>query len=380
MTRTAVACALGSAAVFAISACGGAGRKSVYVNYASLRQAAAVISHHCAPDLPSSNSNGLLWLAGDSRPLVYYASPAGDPPDKVLTTRGPATSPWGLLWPCDPPVVIRYPNTHTASRSSTALLTVLAAKPGRRQTIHLGRIRLANPENWNSLSGYANGLIAPNGRIIFFGGTEIRYADGPEFSVHGLPAGRQIGALVVSPRNPFVFLAVAAKGEPGDQPCAAGVYRITRTTSVKLRSYDSCVDGLTVLWSPDGRRIAWFVSPGGNTPRLSVSDASGRHLRRLVGRPIWGGVWSPDSTSIAYGYIGRHPHGGGHWTSVVNVSTRRSRFVGSGFPLAWSPDGKELALIRQSTVVPQPPGSIVALPAAGGRARLLFTIPAAPTG
>jgi hypothetical protein len=54
--------------------------------------------------------------------------------------------------------------------------------------------------------------------------------------------------------------------------------------------------------------------------------------------------------------------------------------VAKGDPLAWSPDGKELALFRQRMVIPPPPGSIVAVPAAGGRARLLFRVPAAPSG
>jgi hypothetical protein len=327
------------------------------------------------PVVTSADSNGLLWLAGGPRPLAYYASSDGDPPDEVLSTRGPARRPWGLLWPCRPPVVIHYPRTHTASRSSKALLTVLATKPSKRKTITLGQIRLANPENWNSLSGYANGLIAPSGKIIFFSGTKIRYAGGPEFSVHGLPEGWQIGSLVVSPRNPFVFLAVAAaNGKVGSPPCSAGVFRITRTTSVRLRSYNSCGDGLTVQWSPDGEHIAWFISPGGNAARLSISDALGRRLQRLVARPILNGVWSPDSTSIAYGYGGDNRR-----TAVVDVSTGASHAVGKGYPLAWSPDGKELALFRQSPVIPQPPGTVVAVPATGGRARLLFKVPAAPT-
>lgn len=157
-------------------------------------------------------------------------------------------------------------------------------------------------------------------------------------------------------------------------PCSAGVFRITRTTSVRLRSYNSCRDGLTVQWSPDGEHIAWFISPGGNAARLSISDALGRRLQRLVARPILNGVWSPDSTSIAYGYGGDNRR-----TAVVDVSTGASHAVGKGYPLAWSPDGKELALFRQSPVIPQPPGTIVAVPATGGRARLLFKVPAAPT-
>lgn len=371
-----LACAL-AAAMIALPACGSSASRSVSVRYASLVKAAAVISHHCTRVVTSADSNGLLWLSGGSRPRVYYASPEADPPEKVLSTRGSTLRPWGLLWPCRPPVVIHYPSTHTASRSSTALLTVLASKPTERRTITLGQIRLANPENWNSLSGEANGLIAPSGKLIFFSGTKIRYASGPQFSVHGLPRGWQIGSLVVSPRDPFVFLAVVARGKVGDPPCSARVYRITRTTSVRLRSYDSCGGGLTVQWSPDGKHIAWFISPGGNAARLSISDALGHHLRRLVARPIWNGVWSPDSSSIAYGFTGR---GRSHWTAVVNVATRAGHRLANGFPLAWSPDGREIALIRQSAVIPSSSGTIVAVPATGGRAHLLLEVPAAPSG
>jgi hypothetical protein len=377
MTRTPVACTLAVAAALVVSACGSgasAGRKSVDVRYASLRQAAAAaaaaLSHHCTRDVTSSDSNGLLWLVGGPRPLVYYASPDGDPPDKVLTTSGSAIPPWGLLWPCRPPVVIHYPKTHTASGSSAALLTVLASKPSERRTITLGQARFANVENRNSLSGYANALAAPNGRIVFFGGTKIRYANGPEFSVRGLPQGWQIGALAVSPRNPFVFLAIAKKGELGSQPCASAVYRITRTSSSRLRSYSGCQAGVMVQWSPDGRHIAWFTPAG-----LGVSDASGRPVRPLVRRLRSSTAWSPDSTEIAYGFN----HRGIHWTGVVDVSTGARHVVGKGYPLAWSPDGKEVALIRQGTVLPLPAGSIVAVPASGGRAHLLFKIPAAPS-
>lgn len=380
MTRMIVLCAFAGAAVIALSGCR-SGQKSVDVRYPSLRQAAAVVSRHCARDLTSSNSNGLLWLAGGRRPLAYYASAVGDPPDKVLTTRGPAISAWGLLWPCRPPVVIHYPKTHTASRSSTALLTVLAAKPTERKTITLGQVRLSNPENWNSLSDYANGLVAPNGKIIFFAGMTIRYANGPEFSVRGLPQGWRLGALVVSPRNPYVFLAEAEKGELGGQPCAATLYRITRTSSTPLEGFDGCLTGISVQWSLDGRHIAWFVSPGGNAAYLLVSDAEGRHRRDLVSRIVGGAVWSPDSKSIAYGFDGKSGLGGrGQRTAVVNISTGARHLVANGYPLAWSPDGDELALIRQSQVIPSPPGSIVAVPLSGGRAKLLFRVPPAPSG
>lgn len=362
-------------AALAASGCGSGGG-SVEVRYASLRQAAAVISHHCTRDLTSSNSNGLLWVSGGRHPLVYYASAVGDPPNEVLTTGGPAIRPWGLLWPCSPPVAIHYPNTHTAARSSTALLTVLASKPSERRTITLGQVRFANPENWNSESGYANGLIAPNGKVIFFSGTKVRYADGPEFSVHGLEQGWQIGALAVSPRNPFVFLATAERGELGGQPCATTIYRITRTSSASLESFDGCLTGVTVQWSPDGKHIAWFQSPDGDATNLLLSDADGAHRHKLAAHILGGAVWSPDSTSIGYGVEGRARS---HWTYVVNVSTGARHLVGRGYPLAWSPDGEEIALIRQSQVIPSSAGSIVAVPAAGGRAHFLLEVPPAPT-
>jgi hypothetical protein len=377
LTRTAGACVLTAVVLLVVSACGSHSRsmsssRSVYARYSSLRAAAAVLSHHCLRDVTSADSNGLLWLSDGRRPLVYYASATGDPPNEVLSSRGGVLRPWGVLWPCDPPVVIHYPATHTASRSSTALMTVLAPKPDKRKTLRLGQLRFANPTNRNAQSGYANALAGPDGRIIFFSGTKIRYADGPEFTVRGLPTGWQMGALSVSPRNPFVFLAEAEKGHQGGQPCPAAIYRITRTGSSKLKSFDGCTTGLDPVWSPDGRQIAWFVSPNGDTSRLFVSDAFGRHFRLLASKISGGAVWAPDSRTIAYG-SGRNPGR----TAVVNLRTRAQHRVGIGWPLAWSPDGTHIALIRQSTVIPQPPGTIVSVPLAGRHSRLLFNLPAA---
>lgn len=176
----------------------------------------------------------------------------------------------------------------------------------------------------------------------------------------------------MSPRNPFVFLAETEKGQLGRQPCAAAIYRVTRTGSSELKSFDACTTGLDPVWSPDGRQIAWFVSPNGDTSRLFVSDTYGGHFRQLVSKTSGGAVWAPNSGTIAYG-SGRNPGR----TAVVDVRTGAEHLVGTGWPLAWSPDGKHIALIRQSTVIPQPPGTIVSVPLAGGRSRLLFNVPAA---
>jgi hypothetical protein len=245
-----------------LSACGGGGR-SVYVKYPSLRAAAAAISHHCAArDVPSADSNGLLWLSAGRQPLVYYAPEFAGPPQEVFSSHGLTLEPWGeFMWPCRPPVVVHYPRTHSASSSSTALLTVLTSNPHARKTLTLGLVRFAGggPQNRNALGGGGNAITAPNGRIIFFSGRRIRYAVGPAWTVGGLPDDWQIEGLVVSPSNPSVFLADIVNttpSQPKNPPCAAAVYRIENTQSTRLQSYDPCTGGLEAEWSPNGRNIA----------------------------------------------------------------------------------------------------------------------------
>lgn len=63
------------------------------------------------------------------------------------------------------------------------------------------------------------------------------------------------------------------------------------------------------VWSPDGRRIAFFRSvghPGGSTGELWVMSANGSHPRRVYtqsmyfSEPANGPVWSPDGTHIVF--------------------------------------------------------------------------------
>jgi hypothetical protein len=79
--------------------------------------------------------------------------------------------------------------------------------------------------------------------------------------------------------------------------------------------------------------------------------------------------WSPDSTALAYAFD-QH----GRWTAVVNVRTGARRVITRGEPLAWSPSGKNLAILRDNA---SPTTTIVAVPATGGRPRPLFKVPPA---
>jgi WD40 repeat protein len=241
-------------------------------------------------------------------------------------------------------------------------MTALASRPARRKTITVGRF------------GDANWTVAPNGRLVFFGGQSIRYAGGREFTVAGLPHGWLISALAVSPREPSVFLANANTNPHVLGGCRSndergGVFLTTPGRSTKLRGYDACQGYVHVDWSPDGRKILWFI--GGDNPHLFVSDARGRHLHQLIGHTVCGALWSPDGTEIAYGYSCGRVH-------IHDLVTGSDHFVGKGELRAWSPDGTDLALIRLHRPfygAGFPGGSIVAVPVAGGRSRLLIKLP-----
>lgn len=85
-----------------------------------------------------------------------------------------------------------------------------------------------------------------------------------------------------------------------------------------------------------------------------------------------GVLWSPDEKMIAYGY--------GKRVGVIDPSTGTQRFIGHGQLGAWSPDGNEIAVIERRPLGDHGAyegGSVVAVPAQGGRPRLLIELPPA---
>jgi WD40 repeat protein len=98
--------------------------------------------------------------------------------------------------------------------------------------------------------------------------------------------------------------------------------------------------GVTGVWSPDGKRLAYSGTRGniviwdGASEIVLESDASG-----------YGGAydfaWSPDGKKIASGTLGGYPFP--IWDIASKTALRVPGDYGTVFKVAWSPDGKYVA-------------------------------------
>jgi Tol biopolymer transport system component len=123
-------------------------------------------------------------------------------------------------------------------------------------------------------------------------------------------------------------------------------------------------------WAPHGREVAFLgqpISPPGlfDTPDVYVAAADGSRSG-TIGVKTWCCTsWSPDSRRIAYSTSS--PDGYASGVSVIDLTTRRVRRLTSGADWSprWSPDGKEIAFVRdtnastQTLAVMRPDGSSV---------------------
>ena len=107
-------------------------------------------------------------------------------------------------------------------------------------------------------------------------------------------------------------------------------------------------DDLSPVWSPDGSRIAFLSSRGGNRANIYVMNADGSGLRRLTADSVFVAYpysWSPDGSRLAFA--------GGQYTGHIFVVTAdgssltrlTSDTAADGSP-AWSPDGTRIAFVR----------------------------------
>jgi len=159
---------------------------------------------------------------------------------------------------------------------------------------------------------------------------------------HTLPRWVDVGDLLVnaslSPTGKRALFE--ARGEIFTVPTGEGDWRnLTNTSGAADRN---------PVWSPDGRRIAWFSDASGEY-RLMIGDQDGATPPRAITLPnptfYTGTTWSPDGKYLSYTDVDRKL-----W--VLDVATGHGKVAdqdSTSFPgnswdqMAWSPDGRWLA-------------------------------------
>ncbi|HZD88115.1 MAG TPA: hypothetical protein VE088_08940 [Gaiellaceae bacterium] len=203
-------------------------------------------------------------------------------------------------------------------------------------------------------------IAAPDGRLVSFAGTRIRYGGGGSFAVRGLPAKWEIASVVPSPSDPHVFLASVQSPEAGIELCGrglGGVYRVSPGGSKALLVDNPCHDQPEPAWSPDGSAIS-FLNSGSKALYTLSSNGADRHTVETRGVVV-SYLWSPDGRRIAY--ESRRHGKPSVWVSTLRTGTHR---VAAGELAGWSPDGREVAVVRRRRVV--------AVRVAGGRPQVLL--------
>lgn len=128
-----------------------------------------------------------------------------------------------------------------------------------------------------------------------------------------------------------------------------GVY-VVDVASGRLTEIVPPTDAAAVAWSPDGQRLAVAAAPSlaGPSTRILVVGADGQGLEeiaRLDDSPVRSLAWSPQGTLIAF-IAGTDGFSGEARLFVVNPDGSRLRSLVQGVEsgLAWSPDGRRLAV------------------------------------
>jgi WD40 repeat protein len=308
--------------------CGGGAQMSAGSHASSL-------SIRCSTPATASSSANLLWLGG-AQTRVYYVHRG-----KVISSTGrsralPAFARAAGFRACGKPVVL-----YRFGRELRAM-----ALAGARKTATLGQ----------------NAVVAPDGSVVSYAGTRVSYAGGSSFAARGLPLKWRIASVVVSPRDSHILLAAAQSPEAGIETCGkglGGIYRVTPSGTKTLLVDNPCHDHPQAAFSPSGSAISYVA---GSSNDLYVRTSSGGRPRALTSKAqVRGYLWSPDGTRIAY--VTKQGE-----CAVVAVASGKTRDLGQGQPLAWSPDGREVALAAAGKP------AVEAVPASGGSSRVLLRL------
>jgi TolB protein len=139
--------------------------------------------------------------------------------------------------------------------------------------------------------------------------------------------------------------------------------------------HDECEIFVEPTWSPDGERVA-FAADGaglecGSRIFIGVSRGFGGRVRVLASGWFEQPDWSPTGTRIA---VVRTPHIGGELrprVAIVDLRTRRTRYLRAGWHPRWSPDGRRLVFVRGDAFASDPRSRLFVMNADGSGLRPL---------
>ena len=112
------------------------------------------------------------------------------------------------------------------------------------------------------------------------------------------------------------------------------------------------VQGGNPSWSPNGEEIAFVAGKGSR--RIYIVELSSRTVRAFLPNQqpwMYGPVWSPDGTKLAFSWL-KWGLGGRDTIHVANRDGSGLKQIGKPtlgiFRLAWSPDGEKLVYVEEA--------------------------------
>lgn len=182
---------------------------------------------------------------------------------------------------------------------------------------------------------------APGGLIAFLRGSEVYVVGADGTGLRDLtPEDPNAISLAWSPDGRLLLFSSAWTHGPGlmspgetcmDMCYEGGVYVLDVATGRTTQLAEGYQYGYSA-WSPRGATVAYGLNGGAGTG-IVVVGADGSDRRQLTTDGGLSPLWSPDGRSIAYAVDGSQR------ASIIDAGGGEPRPLGDGRPVAWLPDG-----------------------------------------